>query len=106
MPLATTLAVALLFLISTTAQFRPAAARRDPSDAARAMRTRRAVCARDHARATSDDALLACVSPRCRDAVYGADPLEEGEFCHRRMAIFEACVREEIRGRPPRAGAG
>lgn len=92
----------VLAVMLVTSLWTSAYARRDPSDAGRKLRTRRVACARDFSNEPSDDALLACISPLCRDAIYGEDPLEEGEFCHRRMALFEACVREEILGRPPK----
>lgn len=63
----------------------------------RAERSARAACAKAHAADESDDALLQCISPECRDLVYADDPLEEGEFDRERRARFEACVRENAR---------
>jgi hypothetical protein len=97
---------ALLCLVALSLAAAVARGRRGGGAAGRALRAARAACARAHEHDASDDALLACVSRRCRDAVYGDDPLEEGEFCPGRMARFEACARAEARGRPPVRGGG
>lgn len=79
----------LVILFVATAFLTVATGRRDD----RALRQRRAACGQRHRGDLSDDGRLACLSQACRDAVYGDEALEEGEFCFVRTRKFETCLR-------------
>jgi len=41
--------------------------------------------------------VLRCVSPRCFETIYGAEPLEAGEIDFERKNTFRTCVHQEDR---------
>mmetsp|Transcript_4721 Transcript_4721/g.12164 ORF Transcript_4721/g.12164 Transcript_4721/m.12164 type:complete len:133 (-) Transcript_4721:204-602(-) len=58
----------------------------------------------DLAAAVNGNCVNECVSAACFAAVYGAEPLEDGEIDVKRARQFTACFNRELLTRPARGG--